>query len=162
MTTATITFIEAIRTKDPKIRNILNLETCISVVAAFFYSKFVTDMEKEINYEEINVTRYVDWSITTPIMLLVLILAFLYNNKEGAFSFSSYLIILFLNYFMLGFGYVGEIGLLDKNTANSMGFLGFLVCIITFMIIILKNTETQIINYCFGCFHIMGLLWCIL
>ena len=36
MTTATITFIEASRTKDPKIRNILNLETCISVVAAFF------------------------------------------------------------------------------------------------------------------------------
>ena len=125
MTTATITFIEAIRTKDPKIRNILNLETCISVVAAFFYSKFVTDMEKEINYEEINVTRYVDWSITTPIMLLVLILAFLYNNKEGAFSFSSYLIILFLNYFMLGFGYVGDIGILEKNTAYSMGFLGF-------------------------------------
>ena len=29
----------------------------------------------EINYTEINVNRYVDWSITTPIMLLVLILA---------------------------------------------------------------------------------------
>ena len=43
MTTATITFIEAIRTKDIKIRNILNLETCISVVAAVFYSKFVVD-----------------------------------------------------------------------------------------------------------------------
>ena len=28
MTTATITFIEAMRTKDPKVRNILNLETC--------------------------------------------------------------------------------------------------------------------------------------
>ena len=36
MTTATVTFIEAIRTKDIKIRNILNLETCISIVAAFF------------------------------------------------------------------------------------------------------------------------------
>ena len=54
MTTATITFIEAIRTKDIKIRNILNLETCISVVAAFFYSKFVLDLEKETetNYEK--------------------------------------------------------------------------------------------------------------
>ena len=36
MTTATITFIEAIRTDDKKVRHILNLETCISVVAAFF------------------------------------------------------------------------------------------------------------------------------
>lgn len=125
MTTATITFIEAMRTKDPKVRNILNLETCISVVAAFFYSKFVGDMEKSVDYEKINVTRYVDWSITTPIMLLVLILAFLYNNKEGAFSFTSYLIILFFNYVMLGFGYVGEIGLLEKNMANGLGFVGF-------------------------------------
>ena len=41
MTTATITFIEALRTNDNKIRHILNLETCISVVAAYFYGKFV-------------------------------------------------------------------------------------------------------------------------
>ena len=87
MTTATITFIEAIRTKDLKIRNILNLETCISVVAAFFYSKFVADLDKNIDYEQINTTRYVDWAITTPIMLLVLVLAFLYNNKAGCSKF---------------------------------------------------------------------------
>ena len=43
MTTATITFIEAIRTNDSKVRHILNVETCISVVAAFFYSKFVKE-----------------------------------------------------------------------------------------------------------------------
>ena len=36
LTTATITFIEAMRTNNAKIRNILNLETCISVVAAAF------------------------------------------------------------------------------------------------------------------------------
>ena len=38
-TTATITFIEAMRTKVPKIRHMLNLETCISVVAAYFLWK---------------------------------------------------------------------------------------------------------------------------
>lgn len=125
MTTATITFIEAIRTKDIKIRNILNLETCISVVAGFFYAKFVFDLDKEIDYKQINNTRYVDWAITTPIMLLVLVLAFLYNNKDGALSFSKYIIILVLNYAMLGFGYVGEMGMLDKTTANGLGFLSF-------------------------------------
>ena len=41
MTTATITLIEALRTKNPKIRNILNLETCISVVAAFYYLRII-------------------------------------------------------------------------------------------------------------------------
>uniref|UniRef100_A0A6C0IQY2 Uncharacterized protein n=1 Tax=viral metagenome TaxID=1070528 RepID=A0A6C0IQY2_9ZZZZ len=127
MTTATITFIEALRTKDEKIRNILNLETCISVVATFFYGKFVHSIEtdKEINYEKINETRYTDWAITTPIMLLVLVLALLYNNKSGAMKFSSYLIILLLNYGMLGMGYIGELGILSKTNSNIGGF-GFI------------------------------------
>ena len=84
------------RTKIPKIRNILNLETCISVVAAYFYSLFVEKIkDKEINYKEINVTRYTDWAITTPIMLLVLLLAFLYNTG-GSLNFGIFLIVLVL------------------------------------------------------------------
>jgi bacteriorhodopsin len=133
MTTATITFIEAIRTKDAKIRNILNLETCISVVAAFFYGKFVAMAEEKgsntavtIDYKKINFTRYLDWSITTPIMLLVLVLALLYNNKSGSFNFFSFLFILVLNYGMLGAGYLGEIQALDKNISNGIGFLFFI------------------------------------
>ena len=47
LTTATVTFIEAMRTSDSKVRHILNLETCISVVAAFFYGRFVNDFKKE-------------------------------------------------------------------------------------------------------------------
>jgi bacteriorhodopsin len=127
MTTATITFIEAIRTKDIKIRNILNLETCISVVAAFFYGKFVETVEKdpETDYEKINKMRYTDWSITTPIMLLVLVLAFLYNSKGGALPISKYAVILFLNYGMLGLGYLGETGVMSKWAANGVGFAFF-------------------------------------
>ena len=37
LTTATITFIEAMRNKDVGIRHILNLETCISVVNSRFF-----------------------------------------------------------------------------------------------------------------------------
>lgn len=127
MTTATITFIEAIRTKDIKVRNILNLETCISVVAAFFYSKFVEKLEKdpETDYEKINKMRYTDWAITTPIMLLVLVLAFLYNTKQGSLAISQYVIILLLNYGMLGLGYMGEIGVMSKLVANGFGFAFF-------------------------------------
>lgn len=128
MTTATITFIESIRTKDSKIRNILNLETCISVVAAFFYGKFVSMFENDekIDYKKINYTRYLDWSITTPIMLLVLVLALLYNSKSGSLNFFSFLAILAMNYGMLGAGYLGEIQMLDKTIANSVGFLFFI------------------------------------
>ena len=129
MTTATITFIEAIRTTDPKIRNILNLQTCISVVAAFFYGKFVSMFEeksKSVDYAKINYTRYLDWSITTPIMLLVLVLALLYNNKGGSLNFFSFIAILIMHYGMLGAGYLGETQMLDKTMANSIGFLFFI------------------------------------
>lgn len=47
LTTGTITFIEAMRTEDSKVRNILNLETCISVVAAYFYGQFVDRIKTE-------------------------------------------------------------------------------------------------------------------
>ena len=142
VTTGTITFIEALRTDIVAMRHILNLETCISIVAAYFYGKFITtleplkeeiiDSDKEIDKNElnklekkINVTRYVDWMITTPIMLLVLVLAFQYNSKKRGINFSDYLLILFLNYGMLCSGYLGEVDKLEKLTANILGFVFF-------------------------------------
>lgn len=123
MTTGTITFIEALRTSDKNIRNIMNLETCISVVAAFFYSRFVSDFsEGEIKFKKLNVIRYTDWAITTPIMLLVLCLALLFNDKKGALSFGSFFIILVLNYLMLLSGYAGETGRVSRRNANIFGF----------------------------------------
>ena len=126
ITTGTITFIEALRTKSPEVRNIMNLETCISVIAAYFYGKFVEKLnDKKVDYEKINETRYTDWAITTPIMLLVLVLAFLFNSNGGRLNFTSFLIILFFNYAMLGAGYLGEQGVIEKVPANVIGFVFF-------------------------------------
>lgn len=132
LTTGTVTFIEAMRTKDPKIRSILNLETCISIVAAFFYGVFMQKISKDnINFKDINVNRYVDWSITTPIMLLVLVLALSYNNKKSV-TLTSFMIILLFNYAMLLFGFLGENKLFDKLKANLAGF--FFFCALYFYI----------------------------
>lgn len=158
LTTATVTFIEAMRTNDSKIRHILNLETCISVVAAFFYTQFMNKIndvkDKELNYKEINITRYTDWMITTPIMLLVLCLVFGYNNKT-VMKASFFLIVLITNYLMLIFGYVGEIGLLDKRLAQLGGFIFFfaLYAIIYFAFIYKQyNFDNAIIFWSFVVF----------
>ena len=130
LTTATITFIEAMRNKDPKIRHILNLETCISIVAAFFYTQFIkkiketNETNKEINFRQINFTRYTDWMITTPIMLLVLCLVFAYNSNTQLTAV-LYFIILILNYLMLGSGYAGELNVISKNEGLIWGFVFF-------------------------------------
>ena len=127
ITTATVTFIEAMRTSDPKIRHILNLETVISIVAGYFYTVFMKKIEnKDIDYKEINLTRYVDWAITTPVMLLVLCLVFVYNNKTKLTA-GFYLIVLILNYIMLGFGYMGENKIISKKMGWIIGSIAFIV-----------------------------------
>jgi len=130
MTTATITLIEALRTKQPAIRHIMNLETCISIIATFFYSKFVGMLEEKpdvIDFKKMKFTRYLDWSITTPLMLLVLILALLYNSNSGSsVSLKSFGLVLLLNYGMIGSGYLGESEIVDPTFANAVGFLFFI------------------------------------
>lgn len=125
VTTGTICFIEALRTPDPMIRHILNLEVCISVVAGYFYAQFLEKIKnKEIDYAEINLNRYTDWFISTPLMLLVLCLVLAYNNKQSL-SFKLYSVILLLNFTMLIFGYMGETRQISRWNALLWGFLAF-------------------------------------
>jgi bacteriorhodopsin len=108
------------------IRHIMNLETCISIVAAFFYGKFI-EMRKQDELKtdtEISIIRYTDWAITTPMMLLVLGLSITYNHKTQ-FAFSSWVIMVFLNFGMLLSGYLGETGRLDRTKASATGFVLF-------------------------------------
>ena len=92
LTTGTITFIEALRTKDQTVRNVLNLETCISIVAAYFYSLFIARMTAG-DKEDVIHLRYVDWSVTTPMLLLSLILTTLYSTGGGMIHLSDFFII---------------------------------------------------------------------
>jgi bacteriorhodopsin len=130
LTTGAITFIEALRTENPMNRHIFNLETCISLVAGYFYSVFVdqiNNLEKEgkpIDWSIITKTRYIDWAITTPIMLLVLCL-FLANECKTIIHLTTMLLIVALNYCMLYLGYMGETGQLDRLTACIAGFSAF-------------------------------------
>ena len=149
ITTSVITFIEALRSPIPQVRHILNLETCISVIASYFYGLFIAEINNkkaknstkenfathdsidEIPLEKINNMRYTDWIITTPFMLLALSMVLGYENKI-AVRFKSFIWVLISNLFMLGFGYAGEIGLLNRNLAN---FMGFVFLLLTFGII---------------------------
>lgn len=130
LTTATITVIEALRTKSPVIRHVLNLETCISVVAGYFYSIFVAQIDKysfekkEIDWSEITKTRYIDWSLTTPLMLLVLCVV-LGNESGKTVRLPIVLTIVALNYGMLYLGYLGETIVISRWTSMISGFVLF-------------------------------------
>jgi bacteriorhodopsin len=136
LTTATITFIEAMRTENPQVRHVLNLETCISVVAGYFYSIFITQIEgyskenKQVDWADITKTRYIDWTITTPLMLLTLCIV-LGNQIGKKVNFYIISIIIFLNYLMLYIGYLGETNVLDRFTASFLGFVPFTILFYT-------------------------------
>ena len=126
LTTGTITFIEALRTADPMVRHILNLETCISIIAAYFYSVFLEKIKGPYTWPEITKIRYLDWSITTPIMLLALCLAMTYNVGKHL-HLSLILTVVCLNYLMLGVGYLGETQRLPRIEAAVIGFIPFFI-----------------------------------
>jgi bacteriorhodopsin len=130
LTTGTITFIEALTTSNVKFRHILNLETAISVIAGYFYSTFTKKINESyekngnVNWADFTKTRYIDWFITTPLMLLVLSLV-LSENINVSVKLPVILLIVLMNYLMLYFGYLGETFKLDKNIAVTLGFIAF-------------------------------------
>ena len=125
LTTATITFIEAMRTSSPTIRHVLNLETAVSLIAGYFYSVFLEKIkEKKIDWKEINTLRYVDWAMTTPLMLLAFSLV-LSGNIKKTLSLSLFLTIVALDYVMLYLGYMGEKGQMERWTAWGLSFAAF-------------------------------------
>jgi bacteriorhodopsin len=132
LTTATITFIEALRTKIPAVQHIMNLETCISLVAGYFYSMFNDNIKshhankRTINWKEITQLRYIDWAITTPIMLLVLSLVLSFNSKTKI-RLHWFLVSIFSNYVMLYTGYLGETGKLERMMSQILGFIAFII-----------------------------------
>ena len=126
VTTGTITFIESIRTDNPTVRHLLNLETCISIIAAYFYSILndkIRDNEP-VDWKSITNLRYMDWCITTPLMLLVLCTV-IGKDSHVPVHFVTILGIVLLNYMMLYFGYLGETERLSRLTACVAGFVPF-------------------------------------
>lgn len=125
ITTGSVTFIEALATKDPMVRHILNIETVISIVAGFFYSRFVAMLSSSPNYTQLLQTRYLDWSITTPFMLLSLCLALGSIRQRKPLYLGFLMGVIALNYGMLLLGYLGEMGKMDKKLAWVTSFMCF-------------------------------------
>lgn len=130
LTTATITFIEAMRTNTPSVRHVLNLETAISVIAGYFYSVFLEKIsayekdDKMVDWADMTATRYIDWSMTTPLMLLALCLV-LSQNIGKSITLKIIAGVIALNYAMLYIGHLGEVKSMTRINATLLGFVAF-------------------------------------
>ena len=122
----------------PVLRQLLLLELIVQVIESSFYIWLFFKFNQETN---VTPKRYIDWSITTPTMVIELIIYLIYlKDKESGADVnklnlidlmiensSSISYVLFLNWLMLIFGYLGEVKILDTLTGVLLGFVPFLI-----------------------------------
>jgi len=116
------------------IRQLLGLELAVQAVEGAFYVWLYKNIDRVKN---ITPKRYADWALTTPTMLMTLIAYIVYLNSDkgnDSLSFGQILrenaapiaLILGLNWLMLLFGYLGEVGVIPILTGVALGFVPFI------------------------------------
>lgn len=120
------------------IRQLLGLELAVQAVEGAFYAWLYFNIHRVKN---ITPKRYADWALTTPTMLVTLIAYIIYLNTDkgngnGNDSLSLIQIlrenatpiaqILGLNWLMLLFGYLGEVGVIPLVVGVALGFVPFI------------------------------------
>ena len=130
------------------IRQLLFLEVLVQIVEGAFYFWLAYNVNYVAN---ITPKRYLDWVITTPTMLVTLMLYMIYINnsdektplKPEELEFfrlindnSNVIIpVLLLKWCMLLFGYLGEMKIMPVLSGVAIGFIPFLL----FFYMIYKN-----------------------
>ena len=118
--------------KDEILKDLLKLEVVVQIVEFIFYVWLILHVNKVS--QNITPFRYIDWAITTPLMLITLS-AFLKHDGSTKDRLSDFLTkhkdsvvkIVVLNAGMLLCGLLGEFGYLSVYTAAALGFIPFVL-----------------------------------
>ena len=125
----------------PTIYSIIKQLLIIELVVQFFEGKFYLWLAYNFT-KAINITpkRYIDWAITTPSMLITLMIYLIYLNKMGENNaietdfftlfkenLNVFIPVVLLNWLMLLFGYLGEMRIIPVLLGVFLGFIPFLI-----------------------------------
>ena len=119
------------------IRQLLILELVVQIIEGSFYFWLAYNFTKVTN---VTPKRYIDWVITTPTMLITLMLYLIYlnkrvENKTAELEFfelfkdnvKTFIPVIILNWLMLLFGYLGEVRAIPVLLGVLLGFIPFLM-----------------------------------
>lgn len=151
-----------VKPTDKVVQEVLAMELVVQIVEFIFYCYLVYriligDVSKNITSH-----RYFDWLLTTPVMLVSFIVFFKYlNNPKRKTTLlqslkeeqTNIIKIVLANAFMLLFGYLGEIGLIDNCLGIALGFIPFAYV----FKLLYTYTGTNIISNTL--FYIMFIIW---
>jgi bacteriorhodopsin len=126
-------FIE-LKPEDMILKDILILETVVQFIEFVFYGWLVSNLNNLP--DNVTVLRYLDWNITTPIMLISTVMYMKYNTSkdkdeivtaEKMIDEDKEIILRFVlyNFLMLFFGLLGELDIANKYVTFSLGFVFF-------------------------------------
>ncbi len=118
---------------DKILGEVLSLETGVQLIEFLFYIYLIMSIEW-MHTSTVTQRRYIDWLITTPMMLLSTIMYMEYENKKQlnqtirARGFinnnkRNIMHIFLLNTMMLIAGFLGEAGMLRKVMSIGAGFI---------------------------------------
>lgn len=118
--------------KDEILKDLLKVELFVQIIEFIFYVWLIYYFHTISR----NITpfRYLDWMITTPLMLVSLS-AFLNHDGITPTRLSDFVYthtgsivkIVILNATMLLFGFIGETGYLNPYTSTALGFIPFIL-----------------------------------
>ena len=148
--------------KDNIAKIILLSETVVLAIASYFYSIFIKNINEHKYYKNSETSiRYIDWMLTTPLLLFSFTLFLSYFNNfhkknKNILNINKYVVVIILNFIMLLFGYLGEIGKLSKNIALIISFI-FFTLLILFIWYNFIFKEASIVKYII--FIIFIIIW---
>jgi bacteriorhodopsin len=116
--------------KDEILKDLLKLEVFVQGIELIFYVWLIYYFSKVSR--NITPVRYLDWAVTTPLMLITLS-AFLNHDGQTPSRLSDFISnhtgsivkIVLLNGAMLLFGLIGELGYLNHYISTALGFIPF-------------------------------------
>jgi hypothetical protein len=123
-----------VRSEDLIVKDILAMELIVQAIELGFYLYLVYLILSNKLHRDITSHRYLDWFITTPIMLIGFISFFKYlknpNRNIRLFEsiqeeYSNIWKIVVANASMLGLGLASELSIINKNVGVTVGFLPF-------------------------------------
>lgn len=120
------------------IKQLLFLEITVQAIEGLFYVWLLYNFTSVTN---VTPKRYIDWTITTPTMLITLMFYLLFLEKREkqqdttGLNFFDLIVengqtiwnVFILNWAMLFFGYLGEMNILSTLTGVLLGFIPFLL-----------------------------------
>jgi bacteriorhodopsin len=152
-----------LKEEDKILTNIIILETIVQFIELCFYI-WITMQLSKLTYE-VTYTRYFDWFISTPIMLLTTVFFMEYLTYENLGQtikikeiiekdYVEIIKIVIANFFMLLFGFLGERKYITRVNGFILGTIAFLY---SFYVIYNEFVGENIINNIL--FFTMFIIW---